>query len=138
MAIHAQDYVTATPVQTNRNGRRTLYLYCHFWSTIDTLHRGTIVPTQAELALVVDDRRIAIPNAAPDLRQLGFGHEPVDSPNKYAELRVALVDADLLKYIADASDVRIAVTVDGLTDYLETWQPAKWAFTRFASQATAR
>jgi hypothetical protein len=131
LAVHAQDYITMTPVQVNRAGRRVVYLYCQLWSTIDRRRDTSIVPPKSELAIVADDRRIVLPQSGTDVRSLGMGHIPVPPPNSAAEIRVVAIDLDLLRSIATADQVRVALNMEHVTDYFLTWRNGQAAVLDF-------
>jgi hypothetical protein len=138
LAVHAQDYITITPVQLNRNGQRTLYLYCHVWSTIDRLADKSVTPKNAALALLADDRRIPLPVQIAEPRKLGFGRAPVAIPNKAAELRALPIDPELLGFIAHADRLRISVTTGESIDYFLLWRDGREATEEFLRQIAAR
>ena len=138
LAIHAQDYITITPVQVNRSGQRTVYLYCQLWSTIDRRFDKEIVPSQSQLALIANDRRVDLPTTATDIRPLGFGHWPIENPTKSTEIRVVAIDAEFLRFIVDATERRIALTSDGLTNYFLPWRENRKRLQEFLARIAAR
>jgi hypothetical protein len=138
LAVHAQDYVTVTPVQVNRAGKRVVYLYCQLWSTIDRRGQNAIVPAQSELALIADDRRVPLPDSNSDMRRLGMGHAPVPLPNNVTDVRIAPVEIDLLQSIAGAGEVRVALNTNGATEYFLTWRSGRAAFTEFLQRSEVR
>lgn len=121
LAVNARDYVTVTPVQTNRGGQRTLYLYCQLWSTIDRRRDKSIVPSTAALALAADDRRFPLPSGAPDLRRLGFGRAPVEREHPGAEIRLAVIDIDALRFLSGANELKVTAAGDEM-DYFLPWK----------------
>jgi hypothetical protein len=125
LAVYAQDYITVTPVQLNRNGQRTLYLYCQLWSTIDRRNDKTFLPAKAQLALIADDRRIPLPDIATDTHRLGFGRPPVDAPSRATEIRALAIDIDLFRFIADADQLRVALDIDDTTEYFLLWRDGR-------------
>jgi hypothetical protein len=138
LAVHAQDYVTITPVQTNRNGQRTIYLYCHVWSTIGRLGHATAIPANAELTLIADDRPVTLTRHTATLRALGFGKEPVPTPNDAAELRAVKVDADLLRFLINAEQLRVAVKTGAEVEYFLPWRDGRDAAAAFLDHVAAQ
>jgi len=136
LAIHAQDYITITPVQVNRNGERRLYLYCQLWSTIDRRQNQRILPEGAELALLVDDRTIALAGNTPELRRLGFGKEPVRAPNNLAEIRVQPVDADMLRFMVTADRIEVMMKNETATDRFALWRGDRTSIEAFLRRTT--
>jgi len=133
LAVHAQDYITVTPVQINRNGVRVLYLYCQPWSTIDRRDNTAVVPPNVKLALQADDRRVELPTQVTDIRKLGFGSAPVAAPNNSAEIRVQAIDVDLLRFIVSAAQLRIALSGDS-TEYFLLWRDGSAAAADFLAR----
>jgi hypothetical protein len=129
LAIHAQDYVTITPVQVNRAGQRVTYLYCQLWSTIDRRRNKTVVSEKSELALVADDRRVELPRNA-DIRRLGLGHSPVAEIGG-AEIRVAAVNNELLHFALNADQLRIGITNEGVMEYFLPWKDGRKSAQQF-------
>ena len=129
LAVHARDYITLTPVQVNRAGRRNLYLHCQIWSTIDRRADKAVIPSSAELALLADDRRFPLPNSAADLRALGFGASPIEPASSATEVRMLGIDIDALRFLTRTDRLRIALTQDKTTEYFELWRgsPRQWA-----------
>jgi hypothetical protein len=126
-----------TPVQVNRAGKRVLYLYCQLWSTIDRRRDSAIVPPNSELALIADDRRVVLPPSTTDMRRLGFSHAPVASPNSAVELRIVPIDVELLRSIATAHEIRVALKAEGLTEYFLTWRNGQTDLLKFLHRVEA-
>jgi hypothetical protein len=125
LAVHARDYITITPVLVNRGGTRVMYLYCQLWSTIDWRRDKSLVAAKNELALLADDRRLPLISAADTLRQLGFGHSPVDTSSQTEDLRVVRIDADFLRFMVNASQLRIAVSQGDVSHYYSLWKSGR-------------
>lgn len=138
LAIHAQDYVTITPVQVNRSGERRLYLHCQLWSTIDRRRAQRIVPENAELTLLADDRRIALSKQTTEPRRLGFGKEPVTAPNNLAEVRVQFVDTDLLRFMVAADRMEVLLKSEDSTDRFTMWRDGREAAEHFLRQISVK
>jgi hypothetical protein len=63
-----------------------------------------------------------LPANSNDIRRFGFSRAPVALPNSGAEIRVIAIDLDLLRSITTAGEVRVALNMDGVTDYFLTWR----------------
>lgn len=131
LAVHARDYITLTPVQANRNGQRTIYLYCQVWSTIDRVDDAPILTKDVDLALIADDRRVQLPKQAADPRRFGFGQVPVVAPNKAVEVRLLAVDMELLRFIVNANATKIALGTGESAEYFLLWRDARAAVSAF-------
>lgn len=101
LAANTRDYVSLTPVEVNRGGRRTHVLAAYLWSTIDRSRTGGSVPS--EFTLVLDDRRVALRSAASAPTELGVGKAPAPPPARGARLVFYAVDASVFDALITAT-----------------------------------
>lgn len=125
LAVHARDYITMTPVLVNRSGARAMYLYCQLWSTIDRRGDNALVSAKSNLALLADDRRLELTIGAGAARQLGFGHSPVGKTSQTEDLRIVRIDAEFLRFMTNASQLRIVISHEGVSQYYEVWKSGR-------------
>jgi hypothetical protein len=136
LAIHAQDYITLTPVSVNRSGAKIQYLYCQVWSTIDRRQSDSLLPDQATLTLIADDRTLKLSRDEVDLRKAGFGQPPIAAPNRAAEISLVTIEPEFIRFMAQAQNVRIAMNFGVNSDSFYSWREARNAFIAFADHAS--
>jgi len=136
LAAHAQDYVNITPLQVNRGGQRVLYLYCQMWSTIDRRDSQAVVPPNAAIALLADDRRTVLSAGATNVHSLGLARAPVDPPVRNAEVRVAIVDTELLRFLISADRIRVVMTIGDVHEYFALWKDERASVKTFVDRIT--
>jgi hypothetical protein len=129
LAMNARDYVTLTPVMNNRNGKRTYFIHCQIWSTIDRRNDNAIIADQAQLSLIANDRRIVLTASPQSARSLGFEKSPIELANSKAVVRWVIVDLATLRYIEQAQRLRITSTEE--IDAFDIWRVDRAAIAAF-------
>ncbi len=128
LAVNARDYLTVVPVDVNRSGTHTVYLFGYAWSTIDK--RG-VDETPGAYAIVADDRSIGLALAPGGTRELGIGTAPLRPPSRTAVAVVAATSRETLRFIVAATDVRVLRTRDGLVERFALWHDSRPALDEF-------
>ncbi|HEX7375258.1 MAG TPA: hypothetical protein VF277_09790, partial [Steroidobacteraceae bacterium] len=133
-AINARDYFTVIPVDVNRGGTHVLYFYCYQWSTID---RPNASDRASGFEIVADGRQIPLTPASASLRTLGFGQYPVEPPALNALPLVAVTTREVLSFLAQAKEVSVVATRNGLSERYELWTDQRSAVEAFLQEVPA-
>jgi hypothetical protein len=131
-SMNARDYITLTPVLSNRSGKRELYLHCQIWSTVDR-YGAVAIASEASLQLVANDRVIPLAPHPKSPRELGFGQAPIMLANAKATVRWVPIDKATLDYIVHAEQLRIAT--ENESDVFELWRSPTSGVLAFLQQS---
>jgi hypothetical protein len=123
-AVNARDYLTIVPVDVNRTGKHSLYLFCYAWTTVDK--RGA-TETLGDFQLMADGRQISLAPAATRPHDLGFGELPINAPaHAYATI-VVPTTRETLQYLNRAQALFALRTRDGLSERFDVWEDGREA-----------
>ena len=76
---HARDLINLAPVEVNRQGKRELYLWLSFWSTLDS--QSHFDPTEHDtIHVLVDSEPMELPLVSPDHQTIGISSRIYDLP----------------------------------------------------------
>lgn len=131
-AVNARDYVTLVPVDVNRAGTHVLYLYTYLWSTIE---KPDVSTKPAQFEIVADGRQVPLTPVSVPLRSLGFGAAPYVAPAQHAVPLVAVTNREVLQFLANAQDLTVVATRDGLAERYELWTDQRDAIEAFLQDA---
>jgi len=112
------------PVDVNRGGHHTLYLYGYSWSTIDK--RGTGEAT-GKFALLADGRPIDLIPSSAKPHDLGFGETPLAPPARSATPLIVATNREVLLFLAQSRDVRALRSRGGLDERFDLWEDGRSA-----------
>jgi hypothetical protein len=136
LAANARDYIQLGPMEVNRQGNLSYYLWLGTWSTIDRGAGDRAASAFDRAYLFVDGEPMELmagPGPAFDARDLRFYDEPVRSTvNGFYP-----VTADQLRRLGAASDVYLVLGADERGRY-ETWKWNPQALSAFAQYADDR
>lgn len=129
LAAAARDYAVVGPVEINRAGTLTFYLWVGLASTVDRERIGRSPPVGAALALIVDDEPMVLP-LAPWEKDLD--HPPYVSAAPIYAAMAAHTTLDQIHRIAASDSVSLhIITRAGTTATYRAWQGDWSAWTRF-------
>jgi hypothetical protein len=134
IAANLRDYIDVTPIEVNRGGRRTLYLICNIWSTIDRRENDRPFAANSLLSIVADGRVIALKSAAKTLREAGIGEQPVPTATKPVQVVLGELSVDALRTIANANQIYVSVTTNGVVDTYALWTDRRRAMIEFIAK----
>lgn len=134
--VAARDYIYIGPVETNRLGELSHYLWLGIGSTVDRELRGESAPDSTTLVLVVDGTPIALPL---DTWDADFENPPYEAHVPIAGVRGARVSLDQIQRIAQAESVEVrVVTEGGATTRYELWHGSWLSWTNFPAERIER
>lgn len=121
VAANLRDYVDVTPIDVNRGGKRTLYLYCNVWSTIDRINEHRLLVAESKIGVVADGRMISM-NSGKTLLEAGIGESPVPDPARSLRMALGEVSVEALRSIARANDIYVRVESGTSVDVYRLWR----------------
>lgn len=105
LGAHARDYVSIGPIEINRTGARSYYVWLGAWSTIDRRFSAVEAARQREAryVLIADDREIALADCTEDPAEIGTVAPVYEPPTRGAVVLYCGVAADVLRSVAGSA-----------------------------------
>ncbi|MEP7248094.1 MAG: hypothetical protein ABI885_31030, partial [Gammaproteobacteria bacterium] len=137
LAANARDYLTLTPLEINRSGKREYFWSGYLWSTLDRRGRAPILPAGAGLLLLADGRPIPLQNDHRPLRDHGVVEPPTPAPLRTAVPVLFAATPEVFAYVARADELRVEVVEDGPGEFFALWKDARPALRAFSERISA-
>jgi len=125
LAVNARDYLSLTAIEVNRTGERSYYWSGYIWSTIDRRDGAPVLEPAAQLMLVADGRPIHLIDEQDKSRMLGVGTPPTPVPVRSARPVLYRVEPEILRYVADSTDLSVLVVTAGISESLTPWRDGR-------------
>ena len=134
LAANARDYITLTPLEINRTGKRSYFWSGYVWSTIDRRDRQAVVARGDQLVLLADGRPIPLLNDEKPLRDHGVGEPPTRMPKRNALAVLFAAEPEVMEYVAHADDVHIELIHDGVSETFGLWKDERAGLKAFVER----
>lgn len=134
LAANARDYITLTPLEINRTGKRLYFWSGYVWSTIDRRDRQPVVAHGDQLVLLADGRPIPLLNDDRPLRDHGVGEPPTRLPKRNALPVLFAAEPEVMEYVAHADNVHIELIHDGASETFALWKDERAGLRAFVER----
>ena len=120
-AAYARDFVNLGPIQVNRMGQFRYFMWAGIWNTMPDSHLSEVIDGFETIILFVDGEPLQLTAAGWAPSAIGASESAYVRPQATAGEAYYEVTIDQLRFIAEASDVRLQISGPAPRSY-EPWE----------------
>jgi hypothetical protein len=120
-AAYARDFVSLGPLQINRMGQYRYFMWAGIWNTMPVSHLSDEIDGFESIILFVDGEPLQLTASGWAPSAIGASESVYVRPQAAAGEAYYEVTIDQLRFIAEASDVRLQTSGPGSVSY-EPWE----------------
>lgn len=132
LGVNVREYLSLAPLELNRGGRETYYLFGYLWHT-GAVSAESLEALGKELVLLGEDRRIRLQAPGKTLREAGLSAPPWPPPVPGAHPVIFVADAETLRYLAFTTALAVDLPVAGTDPTLDLWRDGRDGLREFLS-----
>lgn len=127
LAAHARNFLNVGPVEVNRMGSHRYYLWVGIWSTMETADVDRVTEVFDTLTVIADGEPFILQLAGSTPSAIGASRPIYLKPVASASDAYYEVTADQIRFIAEASDIRIRPNTASFREY-RPWSNQRAAY----------